>query len=51
MKLLSIPNIPNYQVDVENGVVYTMKYGRLREVKMRTKFKFTKIPTSKMRCS
>jgi hypothetical protein len=30
MKLLSIPNIPNYQVDVENGVVYTMKYGRLK---------------------
>lgn len=39
MKLLSIPNIPNYQVDVENGVVYTMKYGRLKEVKMRTKYK------------
>ena len=39
MKLLSIPNIPNYQVDVENGVVYTMRYGRLKEVKMRTKYK------------
>lgn len=39
MKLLSIPNIPNYQVDVENGVVYTMKYGRLKEVKTRTKYK------------
>jgi len=39
MKLLSIPNIPNYQVDVQNGVVYTTKYGRLKEVKMRTKYK------------
>lgn len=39
MKLLSIPNIPNYQVDVENGVVYTMRYGRLKEVKTRTKYK------------
>lgn len=39
MKLLSIPNIPNYQVDVENGVVYTIKYGRLKEVKTRTKYK------------
>lgn len=39
MKLLSIPNIPNYLVDVENGVVYTMRYGRLKEVKMRTKYK------------
>lgn len=39
MKILSIPNIPNYQVDVENGVVYTMRYGRLKEVKMRTKYK------------
>lgn len=39
MQLLSIPNIPNYQVDVENGVVYTMKYGRLKEVKTRTKYK------------
>lgn len=39
MKLLSIPNIPSYQVDVENGVVYAMRYGRLKEVKMRTKYK------------
>lgn len=39
MKLLSVPNMPNYQVDVENAVVYTMKYGRLKEVKMRTKYK------------
>lgn len=39
MKLLSIPNIPNYQVDVENGVVYMMRYGRLKEVKTRTKYK------------
>lgn len=39
MRLLSIPNIPNYQVDVENGVVYTMRYGRLKEVKTRTKYK------------
>lgn len=39
MKLLSIPNIPNYLVDVKNGVVYTMRYGRLKEVKMRTKYK------------
>lgn len=39
MKLLSVPNIPNYQVDVENGVVYVIKYGRLKEVKMRTKYR------------
>lgn len=39
MKLLSIPNIPNYQVDVENGIVYKMRYGRLKEVKTRTKYK------------
>ena len=39
MKLLQVPDIPNYQVDVVNGVVYTMRYGRLREVKMRTKYK------------
>ena len=39
MKLLSVPNIPNYQVDVENGVVYKLKYGRLKEVSMRTKYK------------
>ena len=39
MKLLSIPNIPNYQVDIENGVVYKLKCGRLKEVSMRTKYK------------
>lgn len=39
MKLLQVPNIQNYYVDVENGVVYLMRYGRLREVNTRTKYK------------
>lgn len=39
MNLLSCPNIPKYYVDVENGVVYVLKYGRLKEVKTRTKYK------------
>ena len=39
MELLTVPGVPNYRVDVENGVVYKMAYGRLKEVKMRTKYK------------
>ena len=39
MELLSIPDIKNYYVDVENDIVYTMRYGRLKEVKPRTKYK------------
>lgn len=39
MELLSVPRVPNYKVDVDNGVVYKMSYGRLKEVKMRTKYK------------
>lgn len=39
MRLLSVPDVPGYQVDVENAVVYKMKYGVLREVNARTKYK------------
>lgn len=39
MELLSVPGVPNYRVDVDNGVIYKMSYGRLKEVKMRTKYK------------
>lgn len=38
MKLLSIPGLPDYKVDEKNGVVYRLKYGRLQEVKTRTKY-------------
>lgn len=39
MELLTVPGVPNYRVDVENGVVYKMAYGRLMEVNMRSKYK------------
>ena len=39
MELQTVPDVPNYRVDVENGVVYKMAYGRLMEVNMRSKYK------------
>ena len=39
MELLTVPGVPNYRVDVENGVVYKLAYGRLIEVNMRSKYK------------
>ena len=39
MELLTVPGVPNYRVDVQNGVVYKMAYGRLIEVNMRSKYK------------
>lgn len=39
MELLTVPGVPSYRVDVDNSVVYKMAYGRLKEVKMRTKYK------------
>ena len=39
MELQTVPDVPNYRVDVENGVVYKMAYGRLVEVNMRSRYK------------
>ena len=43
MKLLPIPGLPGYRIDCENQVAYQLKYGVLKEVKQRTKYKVVNI--------
>ena len=39
MKLLPIPGLPGYQIDIENQVAYNVKGGYVKPIKARTKYK------------
>jgi hypothetical protein len=46
MKLLPIPGLPGYRIDCENQVAYEMKYGVLKPLKERTKYKVVNVSSS-----
>ena len=39
MKLLPIPGLPGYRIDIENQVAYNVKGGYIKPIKARTKYK------------
>ena len=51
MKLMPIPGLPGYRVDCENQEAYQLKYGILKQVKQRTKYKIVNVSSGDFQTS